>query len=149
MRPSCNRRVVLRADLAVLGRGAERARAPEGNAKVKVSWEVISVSCPHVARETVVPGKDLKGGPCGPTFAPAEGSQVLQWQEKPCLAFGHPRLEHNTQRAKFQSQHLLLSKVLGYQTQDILMATSGSLHNSSNFIIQPASETFQKLWKRT
>jgi len=53
--------------------------------RVKVSWQVISACCPHVAREMVVPGKELKGGSFGPTSAPAEGSKG-----KPCLAFGHP-----------------------------------------------------------
>lgn len=100
--------------------------------RVSISWEAVSVCCSHAAREMVVPGKDLKGGLCGPTSALAEGSQVL---------------EHNTCRAKFEPQHLLLGKVLGEQSQDILMTKSDSLHNSSNFIIQPAGETFQKLWK--
>lgn len=78
---------MLRADLAVLGSGVGKAQTPEGDAKVE--GVMGGYFC-------LLQGKDLQAGTCGTTSSPSEGSQVLQQQGKPCLAFGRPCLEHNT-----------------------------------------------------
>lgn len=111
--------------------------------RVSISWKAVSVCCSHAAREMVVPGKDLKGGPCGPTSALAEGSQVL---------------EHNTRCAKFEPQHLLLGKVLGEQSRwDFSKALEGAFAECASFIkmsvlkvsasVRFISSAWKKAWR--
>lgn len=85
-----------RADLAVLGRGAERARAPGRHAKGEGFMGGYFCTLPARGQGDGGAREGPKRWPLWSHFCPAEGSQVLRWQGKPCLAFGHPHLEHNT-----------------------------------------------------
>lgn len=50
---------------------------------MKVSWEVISACCLHVARVRVMPGKDLKGAPVAPLLPQLRAPMFCSVEERP------------------------------------------------------------------